>query len=61
MPFNLGLVAIDHFDERQQEGGGLAGSGLRAGNQVAAFQCRGNGLLLDRGGGADAHGIEAVQ
>jgi hypothetical protein len=33
---------------RQHEGGGLARAGLRGNHQVAAFEGRRNGLLLDR-------------
>ena len=32
----------------QREGGGLAGTGLGAGHEVAALENEGNGLLLDR-------------
>ncbi|MNT48422.1 hypothetical protein D3C72_1852030 [compost metagenome] len=38
------------LQQRQAEGGGLAGTGLRAGQQVAAFQRQRDRLLLDRGG-----------
>ena len=43
-----GSQAVQH---RQHEACGLAGAGLRAGEQVAAFQDGGNGLRLNRGGG----------
>ena len=38
------------LDQRQAEGGGLAGAGLCAGQQVVALQGQRNGLLLDGGG-----------
>jgi hypothetical protein len=38
------------LEERKGEAGGLAGSGLRGAQQVAAGEDYGNGLLLDRGG-----------
>ena len=40
-----GLEAVQHG---QREASGLAGAGLRAGQQVAALQHGGNGLRLDR-------------
>jgi len=43
-----GGQALQH---RQHEAGGLAGAGLRAGEQVAAREHRGDGLRLDRRGG----------
>ncbi|GHH56832.1 hypothetical protein GCM10009090_27140 [[Pseudomonas] boreopolis] len=39
------------LQQRQAERGGLAGAGLRAGQQVVAFQHQRDRLLLDRGGG----------
>ena len=44
----LGTQALQ---QRQAERGGLAGAGLRAGQQVVAGQGQRNGLGLDRGGG----------
>ena len=38
------------LQDRQHEAGGLAGAGLRAGEQVAAVQHGGNRLQLDRRG-----------
>ena len=38
------------MEDRQGEGGGLAGAGLGDAQQVAAGQDRGNGQGLDRGG-----------
>ena len=38
------------LDDRQREGGGLAGSGLRDADDVAALQSERDGLGLDRGG-----------
>ena len=38
------------IEDRQREGRGLAGSGLRDADDVAALQGEGNGLGLDRGG-----------
>ena len=40
--------------QRQREACRLAGAGLRAGEQIAAGENRGNRLLLDRGGGVVA-------
>jgi len=37
-------------DDRQREGRGLAGSGLRNADDIAALQHDRNGLILDRGG-----------
>ena len=39
------------LQQRQAEGGGLAGAGLGAGQQIVAGQHQRDGLLLDRGGG----------
>src|SRR6266851_2317133 len=44
----LGAAGGQDVDHRQGEAGGLAGSGLRAAEHVAARQDDGNGLLLDR-------------
>ncbi len=43
-------VGAQVLQQRQAERGGLAGAGLRAGQQVAAFQGQRDRLLLDRGG-----------
>ena len=42
---------VEAVDDRQHEGGGLAGAGLGAGEQVAALEDEGDGRALDRGGG----------
>jgi len=45
-------VRGEALQQRQREAGGLAGAGLRAGENVAAFQNEGNALRLDgRGDG----------
>ena len=41
-------LAEELMEDRQQEGGGLAGAGLGRGDEVAAGQHGGNGLGLDR-------------
>ena len=46
----LRRAAAEQLQHGQGEGGGLAGAGLRAGQQVVALQHGGDGLLLDRGG-----------
>ena len=46
----LGMPELVHGG--QAERGGLARAGLRGGDQVAAFEHLGDGLLLHRGGGA---------
>ena len=46
-PQALGVQVIE---DRQREGRGLAGSGLRDADDVAALQGEGNGLGLDRSG-----------
>ena len=46
-PQALGVQVID---DRQREGRGLAGSGLRDADDVAALHGEGNGLGLDRSG-----------
>ena len=38
------------IEDRQREGRGLAGSGLRNADDIAALQREGNGLGLDRSG-----------
>ena len=45
-----GLRQREPMQDRQYEAGGLAGAGLRAGEQVAAGEHQRNRLLLDRGG-----------
>jgi hypothetical protein len=44
----------EQLQDRQGESGGLAGAGLRAGQQVAALQYQRDGLGLDRRGGGVA-------
>ena len=44
-------AAAQALQNRQQEGGRLAGAGLCAGNQVLSVERRRNGARLDRGGG----------
>ena len=56
--FDLRLVRVDDVDEREEEGRGLAGAGLCAGDQVLSLQRGGDGLRLHGCGGADAHGVE---
>ena len=46
----LGMPELVHGG--QAECGGFARAGLRGGDQVAAFEHLGDGLLLHRGGGA---------
>ena len=41
---------VEDLDDRQHEGGGLAGAGLGAGEQVAALEDERDRLALDRGG-----------
>ena len=43
-------VGRQQLQQGQREGGGLAGSGLGAGHQIASFEHDGNGLGLDGGG-----------
>jgi hypothetical protein len=45
-PQPLGVQVVD---DRQREGCGLAGSGLRDADDIAALRGEGNGLGLDRG------------
>jgi hypothetical protein len=49
-----GLPAAQALQQRQGEGGGLAGAGLGAGHQVAAGEDRWDRFALDRGGGVIA-------
>ena len=44
---DLAVVGVDELDHRQPEGGGLAGSGLRLADHVAAVEQFGDRLLLD--------------
>ena len=44
----LRQLDVDLFQQRQREGGGLAGAGLRLADQVAAFEQDGDALGLDR-------------
>ena len=46
LPSTFGQV-WDDVDEREQEGGGLPGAGLRGVYQVPATQCGRNGLRLN--------------
>lgn len=65
--FTRGVIHHQALQQRQGETGGLAGAGLRAAHQVAAFEHDGNGLRLDRrgfgitalGNGADEFGGQA--
>jgi len=41
------LALVDLFEERDEEGGGLAGPVLCPGQDIAACQCHGNALLLN--------------
>jgi len=41
---------VQKLQQRQRETGGLAGAGLRAGENIAAFENDGDGLQLDGGG-----------
>ena len=43
----VGVGRSQHVQQRQREAGGLAGAGLRGGEQVAAGEHLGNGLGLD--------------
>jgi hypothetical protein len=59
--FFAGFAAPEDVEHGQHEGGGLAGAGLGAGQQVVSFEHRGNGLGLDGGGGFVAllvHGFQ---
>jgi hypothetical protein len=47
--------------DREQEGGGLAAAGHRAGEQVAAGERGGDGLRLDRRRGRKAHRLDPAQ
>jgi len=50
------------LQDRQGKAGGLAGAGLRGGEQVAAGEYDGNGLRLDRrGNGVALFGDSAEQ
>ena len=44
---DLAVLGVDELDHRQAEGGGLAGSGLRLADHVAAVEQLGDRLLLD--------------
>jgi hypothetical protein len=48
------LRGAQALQDRQREAGGLAGAGLRGGEQVAAGENDGDGLRLDGGGGGVA-------
>ena len=48
-------------EQRQQVGGGFAGAGLGAGNQVFAVEDFRDGLLLYGGGLLIIHGVDASQ
>jgi len=41
-------MSREPLQDRQREGGGLAGAGLRAGHEIAPGKHQGNGLFLDR-------------
>jgi len=43
----VALRRAEQLQDRQREAGGLAGAGLRGGEQVAAGEDDGNGLRLD--------------
>ena len=58
---HLGLVAIDHLNEGEQEGCGFPCPGLCAGDQVPSLQRGWNGLGLNGGWTCDAHGLQALQ
>ncbi|MPN20599.1 hypothetical protein SDC9_167978 [bioreactor metagenome] len=45
------LVHVEVFEDRQREGGGLAGAGLRLADDIASGQQRGNGRHLNGRGG----------
>ena len=47
----LGQLDVDLFHQRQGEGGGLAGAGLRLADQVAAVEQDGDAFGLDGRGG----------
>jgi len=49
------------LQDRQHEGGGFAGAGLRQPQHVAALQHRGHGLQLDGGGYGVAQGLHPRQ
>ena len=55
------VAGTDTLEERQRESGGLAGAGLRAADDVLARDDRGDGLLLDGGGGVVAHGADGLK
>ena len=58
------LAGVHGVEQRQAEGGGLTGTGLGHAHHVAPGQEDRDGLLLDRGGGHEAHvghGLEQVR
>ena len=56
-----GRLAREPLQERQREAGGLAGTGLRRGHDVASGQYQRNGLTLDRRGLAVALLVDRAQ
>jgi hypothetical protein len=46
----LGAALAQNIDHRQDEGSGLAGSGLGASKHISTHQNDGDGLFLDGGG-----------
>ena len=48
----------DQLERRQGERGGLARAGLRGGDDVAALEHEGDGLLLDGGWRGEAEGVD---
>ncbi len=61
LSLGAGLAGVQALQQRQREGGGFAGAGLCAGQQVVASQHQGDGLRLHRGGlgvALLAHGVQ---
>jgi hypothetical protein len=57
-PHAASRVGEQALQDRQDEGGRLAGAGLGDAQEIAPGQDRWNGLLLDRGGLAMARGLD---
>ena len=58
---DLGTIAGDHVDEREEEGSGFPCTCLCTGDEVAVIEHRRYGLLLDGRRYLDVHVIKAVQ
>ncbi len=57
---DVGARRLDLLDDRDAEGGGLAGPGLRLADEVLATPQRRDGAILDLGGRHEAHRLDGA-